>query len=833
MRFTLSAALAALLAMTGAAGAVTVTMDAGGALGNVGTSSNKLIGTRNFAGPLLTPQVTKVEISQGGAGTTQFALQGNDLVVSLKFFLSNSTTVTIDNATVNWRTTTGNTVTGFGILPPAGSSNAVGNFTVLGAAGANSGSNIFLASPRTPYSPISDNTAINGNAATVKTLLDDLNSLVTPPAGTPAMKVQKTAEYDDVNNDIVYTITVTNLTTDQSLANVALTDTLTLDGNSSNFTDFSFSSITDQGTTGDTAVDGSVLGIGDSVTYTATLDLDSAPYDAVSVFENLATASAQPFVDAGTPGAVDGETLGTSFSTESTASGNSIAGAGNGSATVLSFTDAEMTVTKTADTSALHKPVQPDDVIRYTITVANTGSVDLLNLNLSDALTADEAYSSGDTDSDITSLVVGETQTYTATYIVTEADIAAGKVDNLAVATAETDTGDALTVESSDTGNTTGDGTPTTVDFGLIDQIKDDLKDILENDLRQTLRMQSAHFGRMSKSALETLKEGQSDACGTVKPLDANGNASTEGGSLQANVSVNGETVDCATHERRIVTADLTSSTVDGMGQQIAGVFSIQRERFANEDAVRGRFVGGYVTSNDVTGRAEGSILGLGVNAGIYGASRLSSNVYLDHYLAVAAGRHSFDLDFGALDPINATGDYSYLAGFGGVALSTSMTKGSMEIAPRLALDVAYAAAGDVDVIAKQFDRTERGTISLSNYEGARLTAEVLFANIDGAAGNSGISLEATPRLFCDVSLNDGFEDDCGYGGSLSLDADAGAGLAYSALFDFEDSADRHTLTFALERSREIAGGSGAVISTMGTSDEGDLRIGQMLKLRF
>lgn len=55
MRFTLSAALAALLAMTGAAGAVTVTMDAGGALGNVGTSSNKLIGTRNFAGPLLTP----------------------------------------------------------------------------------------------------------------------------------------------------------------------------------------------------------------------------------------------------------------------------------------------------------------------------------------------------------------------------------------------------------------------------------------------------------------------------------------------------------------------------------------------------------------------------------------------------------------------------------------------------------------------------------------------------------------------------------------------------------------------------------------------------------
>lgn len=832
MRFSLSAALVALLAMTGAASAVTVTMDAGGAFGNVGTSTNKLIGTRNFAGPLLDPRVTKVEISQ--ATGDLFTLQGNDLVVSLKFFLSNSTTVTIDNATVNWRTTNGNTVTGFGILPPAGTTKPVGNFTVLGAAGRNAGSNIFLASPRNAYTPIADNTDINGNAATVKTLLDDLNSLVTPPAGTPAMRVQKVAEYDDVNNVIDYTITVTNATTDQSLANVTLIDTLTLDGTDINFTDFAFSSIDDQGTTGDTAPDGSVLGVGDSVTYTATLDLDTAPYDSVEVFENLATASAQPFDDVDLNGIVDGEeAAGTSFSTESTASGNSIAGDGAGSPTVLSFTDAEMTVTKTADTSALHKPVQPDDVIRYTITVANTGSVDLLNLELTDALTADEAYDSGNTDSDITSLAVGETQTYTATYVVTEDDIAAGKVDNLAVATAETEAGDALNVESSDTGNTTGDGSPTTVDFGLIDQIKDDLTDILESDLRQTIQMQSARFARMSKSALETLKEGQSDECGTIQPLDANGNATTEGGSLAANVAVNGETVDCVTGERRIVTADLTSSTVDGMGQQIAGAFSIQRERFASADAVRGRFVGGYVTSNDVTGRADGSILGLGVNAGIYGASRLSSQVYLDHYLAVAVGRHSFDLNFGALDPINATGDYSYLAGFGGLALSTSMTKGAMEIAPRLALDVAYAAAGDVNVIARQFDRVERGTLSLSNYEGARMTAEVLFANIDSAAETSGVSLEATPRLFCDVSLNDGFEDDCGYGASLSLDADAGAGLSYSALFDFEDSADRRALTFSLERSREIAGGSGAVISTMGTSDEGDLRIGQMLKLRF
>lgn len=596
-----------------------------------------------------------------------------------------------------------------------------------------------------------------------------------------------------------------------------------------------------------------VLAPGGSLTYT--IDVLVSDYPGATSFSNLATATAAgSFVDVDTDGANDdvdtnadnvadsAAPLGNGTTVDSSTAGNSVPGAGNGSPTVTVLGAAEMTVTKTADTSGLQKPVQVGDVIDYLITVTNTGAATLNNVSVSDALTMDEVQlrdGNGIVDGpdayiDFDTLEPGETLAYVASHTVTQADLAAGLVENTAVATAESPD-DVFSVASSATGNSdpTNNGTPTVVTFGLIDQIEEDLRNILEADLRQTIQMQAARFSRMAKSALDRLKEGQSDECGTVTPLDADGSASTEGGTLNANITVEGETVDCVTGVRRIVTADVTSSTIEGMGQQIAGAFSIQRERFADEDSVRGRFWGGYVSSNQISGRGEGSVLGFGLNAGIYGADRLSSSLYLDHYLAVAAGRHSFDLAFGARDPISATGDYTYLAGFGGLALSGSVTSGKMEIAPRLAIDVAYAAAGDVNVVARQLGRTEIGTIKLADYEGARATAEIIFSNLDDAADADGFEIEAAPRLFCDFSLGGGQADNCGFGGYLSLNAIGGAGLDYAALIDFESSEDRDALTFSVERSQEIANGSGAIVSTMGMSEQGELSIGQMLNLRF
>ena len=65
------------------------------------------------------------------------------------------------------------------------------------------------------------------------------------------------------------------------------------------------------------------------------------------------------------------------------------------------------------------------DVISYSITVENTGNVTLTNVVLTDALTDDENYVSGDGPV-VGDLEVDETWTYSASYTVTQADIDAG-----------------------------------------------------------------------------------------------------------------------------------------------------------------------------------------------------------------------------------------------------------------------------------------------------------------------------------------------------------------------------------------------------------------------
>ena len=80
--------------------------------------------------------------------------------------------------------------------------------------------------------------------------------------------------------------------------------------------------------------------------------------------------------------------------------------------------------------------------VTYTFTVTNTGNVALSNVDVSDPLSGLSAitFTGGDTNSD-GKLDLTETWTYSATYDVTQADIDAGNVHNLATATGDSPKG--------------------------------------------------------------------------------------------------------------------------------------------------------------------------------------------------------------------------------------------------------------------------------------------------------------------------------------------------------------------------------------------------------
>lgn len=184
-----------------------------------------------------------------------------------------------------------------------------------------------------------------------------------------------------------------------------------------------------------------------------------------------------------------------------------------------------MKVTKTADISALSSIPAIGETINYTITAENTGSDTYVNLRFDDPLTEDanEVFVTTDNTFD-----PGDIWTWTTEYALTAADIAAGTVENTATITGTTPIGDVEIYESSDAGNTVkgaGNGSPTVVALAtLLEQIEDDLKIVLANDLAITMRQHSGVMRGYATGALARLKSSPNEgSCAATVNAAING----------------------------------------------------------------------------------------------------------------------------------------------------------------------------------------------------------------------------------------------------------------------------------------------------------------------
>ncbi|MEQ4566698.1 hypothetical protein [Paenarthrobacter sp. CAP02] len=104
----------------------------------------------------------------------------------------------------------------------------------------------------------------------------------------------------------------------------------------------------------------------------------------------------------------------------------------------------ELALTKSADASAINSPAVVGDKITYTFTSKNTGNVPLTGVTINDPLAglSPLAYTWPGTPG---TLLPGETVTAMATYAITQADIDAGHVANLATTTGNPPTGPPVT----------------------------------------------------------------------------------------------------------------------------------------------------------------------------------------------------------------------------------------------------------------------------------------------------------------------------------------------------------------------------------------------------
>ncbi len=222
-----------------------------------------------------------------------------------------------------------------------------------------------------------------------------------------------------VPSTIDYTIVVTN-DGNVSLTSVVASDVLP-DGSAG-----TLSAATESGT-----ADG-ILSVGETFTYTISYDVTQADINAGADLVNTASV----------------------VTTE-------VAGPTEDTATTTITRTPSLTVVKDVDQAGITVP----GTLNYTITVSNTGNVDITNVVLTDDLAGSANLDSGDT-ANAGVLDVGETWIYSATYAATQADINAGAdlVNTASVVTTE------VAGPTEDTATTTITRTPSLTVVKDVDQ---------------------------------------------------------------------------------------------------------------------------------------------------------------------------------------------------------------------------------------------------------------------------------------------------------------------------------------------------------------------------
>ena len=311
-------------------------------------------------------------------------------------------------------------------------------YYIISSAAAESGqiSNIATATASSPGNSNDVSDQSDDGDDTDSNLVDD--PTVTSMNPIPSIEVVKTVStidnnsnsLNDINDTVVYTITVNN-TGNLLLTNVALTDVLT-DGNGTALS-------LDAGPTFVSATDSSnsqILQIGGTSTFTATYTIAQNPAYS-GIISNIVSVTANT-------------SAGINVSDQSDDGDDSDGNTVDDPTTIQTSPRAMMEVTKTASVVDTNGNGNNDqgDVIVYTIAVANTGSVTLSGLALTDTLTdgsggslslaSGPTFTSNSASSAEGSLAVGEISTYTATYTISQNVANTGSVNNSVSATAST-----------------------------------------------------------------------------------------------------------------------------------------------------------------------------------------------------------------------------------------------------------------------------------------------------------------------------------------------------------------------------------------------------------
>ena len=306
----------------------------------------------------------------------------------------------------------------------------------------------------------------------------------------------------------------------------------------------------------------------------------------------------------------------------------------------------------------------------------------------------------------------------------------------------------------------------------LATEVSAELNKILENDLQRTLNNQQANISQFADAAVQRLQSpgaAQQEHC-SAADSDINADADLMDGVGHVSSDIYQESYDCAEQEWNIHDSSLRYHKQDTYGSQTNFNFNYREERFDEPKEVDGEFFGFYLAHANAGNAASGTIQGIGINGGFYGAhvdenDTNSDQLVWSYYLAGAYGQHHFDLGIvSSGDTIATQGNYEYLGLFTGVAVSGESLSEEDKIIPKAGIDLAYGSASNVYYDASFGGQTDTGNLTLAIQRGIQVYIESAYHNEDPELQETS---QFTPRLYCQTSWSTSAYN-CGVG--LSFD---------------------------------------------------------------
>ena len=340
-------------------------------------------------------------------------------------------------------------------------------------------------------------------------------------------------------------------------------------------------------------------------------------------------------------------------------------------------------------------------------------------------------------------------------------------------------------------------------------------------------RVEFISLDRFDPSNMATQK------CGTIRAFDIDGSLEVGEAGLNSTGTFGEESFDCNTLVRRITKGEFTLTDDDNLGTQGFLSFNIAHEKQFGTSRLNGVFWGGYLSQTDVDTATTGTINGIGINAGLYGARAHDNGLYSNFYAAGGLGLHTFDLNT-ALS-ITSEGEYAYLGLFAGAGLSGEIERGDLIIRPKIGFDLGAGFADDAEVTASGLGAIQTGLLELDTAFGVRGYLEASFlTETEGNSNVAGLSrlIALTPSLFCDTGFGTS-DPECGLGGNIEYTLnDAASEIDWRVNLGAEVTSSTRSLSIGISRERAVFGDLGT-ISTLLSGDESGAQVSHSLNLEW